>query len=630
MANNTALQGLCPAPFMQSINFNSGGYVDGRFCASLDDAGTIQCCLPCPATDYLYPETFSIAHKVAEALSVAGVVFCVFLLASFIVLPAEKTRRHYLSYGLVIGVLLLSLGFVIPLGHRPEQCFDEITPNDMYSSLTCAFSGAFVVSGGVAITVWIFIRALSMHLQICWDVMPGRKFFYAAQALGWGLIAVIFTVTITITGVSFRFGEVCHVNSIHSMADFWGPLLGIAGLSMLTQTATFIYCINVYLRNMWSDDDDDKAGTQSSASGLPSYTTSVRTRSARAVYRRVSKVVLLQWRGILIVVFVLVDVIFFATVFVFIDTAERTLLSDLEALIPWVSCLTQNPDNRERCFALGQSLFIDLPTVIALLLLLSLVGLQCFLLLARASMFSAWLAFFRRHTTSAAKREFVSLDAARHRSTSASMYKSTASHNNPHAFELLKVAHHPGPNAAVMSSNKVATREWFSGVDGDAKYSSNDDIYIHDDDDVSTAHTRSPMDADEDAVDVAVAVAVPAHTYHSPLSSSPSSPPLSPSLPQSPSSPSLRPSLQQQQPSLSSSSSSPPLRQAQPQLHNFSKPRPSITTTYHQQQQQHQNQQQQQQYQQHQQQHNRVNSTNWDPRSTLARGGLGLHPPTSP
>jgi len=130
------------------------------------------------------------------------------------------------------------LGFVIPFGAQPEQCYDKITPNDMYSSLTCAFSGAFILSGGMSIGVWIFIRALSMHLQICWDVTPGKKFFYWAQGLGWSIAATFFTLTITITGVSFRFGDVCHVNAEHSMEDFWGPLLAISGGAMVIQIAT--------------------------------------------------------------------------------------------------------------------------------------------------------------------------------------------------------------------------------------------------------------------------------------------------------------------------------------------------------------------------------------------------------
>jgi hypothetical protein len=110
----------------------------------------------------------------------------------------------------------------------------------MFSSTTCAFSGAFLIAGGLSFAVWIFIRALSMHLQICWDVMPGKRFFYCAQGLGWGIAATFFTVTITITGVSFRFGDVCHVNSANSMQDFWGPLLVIAGAAMLVQLATYV------------------------------------------------------------------------------------------------------------------------------------------------------------------------------------------------------------------------------------------------------------------------------------------------------------------------------------------------------------------------------------------------------
>lgn len=130
------------------------------------------------------------------------------------------------------------LGFIIPLAAEPEQCLDEITPNDMFTSLACAFSGAFVIAGGLIVTIWVFIRALSMHLQICWDQQPGKKFFYFAQIFGWGVAAALFTATITVTGVSFRFGHSCHVNSRHAMKGFWGPLLGIAGLTVIIQIAT--------------------------------------------------------------------------------------------------------------------------------------------------------------------------------------------------------------------------------------------------------------------------------------------------------------------------------------------------------------------------------------------------------
>lgn len=253
--------------------------------------------------------------------------------------------------------------------------------------------------------VWIFIRALSMHLQICWDVTPGKQFFYWAQGLGWSVAATFFTITITITGVSFRFGDVCHVNAENSMRDFWGPLLAIAGAAMVTQVATFAYCIKVYLQNMFSDDQTE---TQSSM-GLPSYTTSVRTRSARAVYRRVRKVLWLQWRGITIVVFILVDVIFFSVVFIWFNSLTSHAKDNVKELMPYLFCLINNPTDPSPCFEVGQSLAIDESTVIAILMMLSVAGLQVFILLARWSMVTGWMEFFRGKFSQ--NREFVSLDA---------------------------------------------------------------------------------------------------------------------------------------------------------------------------------------------------------------------------
>lgn len=89
----------------------------------------------------------------------------IFMLISYMVLPAQKTRSHYLSVCLIVAVMMITLGFTIPLAAQPEQCYNEITPNDMYSLQECAWSGAFIVAGGLCATMWIFIRALSMNLQ---------------------------------------------------------------------------------------------------------------------------------------------------------------------------------------------------------------------------------------------------------------------------------------------------------------------------------------------------------------------------------------------------------------------------------------------------------------------------------
>jgi len=152
----------------------------------------------------------------------------------------------------------------------------------------------------------------------------------------------------------------------------------------------------------------DETETQSSA-GLPSYTTSVRTRSARAVYRRVRKVLWLQWRGITIVVFILVDVIFFSVVFIWLNALTSHAKDNVQELFPFLLCLMKNPDKPDPCFPLGQDLAINESTVIAILMMLSIAGIQVFILLARGSMFVGWYEFFKSKFSK--NREFVSLDA---------------------------------------------------------------------------------------------------------------------------------------------------------------------------------------------------------------------------
>lgn len=416
-----------------------------------------------------------------------GLILLVFMLASYMVLPAQKTRSHYLSVCLIVAVIFITLGFTIPLGAQPEQCYNEITPNDMYSSNECAWSGAFIIAGGLSATTWICIRALSMNLQICWDIVPGRKFFYFSQAFGWGIPAILFAATLTATGVSFRFGNACHVNHNNSMADFWGPLMAIAGLAGILQLITFAYCVNVYLRNLWSDSPANS--TAASGSGLPSYTGSVRTQTARAVYQRLKKVLWLQWRGICIVSIILVDVIFFAIVFVYLDGLQNSVAHDITKITPWLVCLATHPTNKDACLALSRGWLVNEPTVVAVLILLSLAGVQVFIFLARPSVFPAWIDFFRHRFTS--RQEFVSLDARQDGMRSASQQQDYMTYDRGHqstTFEMQK----PGYTATVtgpMSLDLDTKNAMFSP--SPTILSSPDDSYrspIHTDRTTSPSH----------------------------------------------------------------------------------------------------------------------------------------------
>ncbi|KAL8682425.1 MAG: hypothetical protein Q9186_001546 [Xanthomendoza sp. 1 TL-2023] len=438
MANITEGRGSCVAPFLELSRFPSKeGYQPGRFCAPVPSrGGSIECCLPCPVTSWIYSDNFETLPKVSNWLNVTGMVCTASLLVSFFVLPIERTSRHYLNVCFIVAVCILQLGFIIPLGAQPEQCHDAITPNDMISDLTCAFSGACLLAGGFAAISWGFLRSLSIHLQICWQVVPGRKFFWSSLLAGWGLPILFGSVALARTGVSYRFGDTCHINHDKALQDYWGPLLAFATVSTILQFATLGYCIRVYIRALFKDD-----GRSQSSSGLPSHNGSVKTVTAKQAYRRVQKAIAVQWRGIVVVVIIIVNVIFLAVVFVSMDNTEQAVMQNFGRAEPWLSCLVLNKGDKNMCLDKVKGLTTSESTVMAVLILMSLNGIWTLLFLGRASMIPGWIDLIR--TRFARKHDFVSVDARR-LSTNARPYEMMTS--PPHSEYAPKT-----PEAVVTS-----------------------------------------------------------------------------------------------------------------------------------------------------------------------------------
>lgn len=259
----------------------------------------------------------------------------------------------------------LQLAFLIPLADQPEQCANQITPNDMYSNITCAISGAFLIFGGWAVVIWVFWRALALHLQICWEVSYGKVFFWITLIVGWLIPAIGVALTLGLTGVSYRFGNVCHINHEHGLEDFWGPLLAFATLALVLQCITIGYCINVYVRSVL----DDKTTTENS-SGVPTYSGSMNTASAKQAYRRVKRVIQLQWRGATIVLLIIAEVVFFSIIFVSMDNSAQVNDDLIERAKPWITCLLLTGGDKDRCLPQAQDLVKPEGIVIAVLVCL--------------------------------------------------------------------------------------------------------------------------------------------------------------------------------------------------------------------------------------------------------------------
>ena len=191
---------------------------------------------------------------------------------------------------------------------------------------------------------------------------------WATLIVGWGIPAIGLALALVFSGVSFRFGDTCHINHNNSLADFWVPLLVLAGITLIVQFITISYCTKVYVLYLGA------RSTTRGFLGLPLYGNSIRgTLSPIEAYRRIRPVIYLQWRGFTVVLIIIAEVVFFSIIFVFLDNVETRLHQDPLQAEAWLICLIKY-GKKEPCTPLGEELVVNEATVVAVLVLLSVIS----------------------------------------------------------------------------------------------------------------------------------------------------------------------------------------------------------------------------------------------------------------
>ena len=252
---------------------------------------------------------------------------------------------------------------------------------------------------------------------------------WTAFLCGFGIPAIGLSVMLKLTGVSFRFGEICHINIDKSLHDYWAPMMSFGAAALVLQLSTMAYCMHIYLRSLF----DKSASTTENSSGLPSYTASIRTVSARHAWRRIQRVLQLQWRGAALVLIILGNVIFFAVVFINMDRQVDPTASNIAKALPWLTCLGEGGSKKE-CEKYASHIGPNEATLLAMVYLLSLVGFWNFILFARPSMFAGWLDLARRGL--ARRHEFTSADAHDRFADSKGFEMLTTAAKTPEPYEM--------------------------------------------------------------------------------------------------------------------------------------------------------------------------------------------------
>ncbi|TKA45682.1 hypothetical protein B0A49_13363 [Cryomyces minteri] len=340
--------------------------------------------------------------RVADWLNVAALALCVFLLVSFAVLPESRSHRHYLSTGLVLSVIMVQLAFIIPLGTKPDVCANSITPADMHTSTSCAWSGALLLAGGMGTVVWVLLRSLWTHLRVCWDRKPSDHYFWVSQLIGIGLPAVFLVAALSATGVSYRAGNACLPNRPNSFADFWGWLVAFSGLSTIVQFSTTGFCLWVYLGNLYAGNSMLGFGRSTNAGLLAqNLDVCIRTELKRQAWQRVRNAFMLQCRSIVMSMLVIIESVYFATVFLQQQMVTMTTVGPAveEKIRMWTECIVLQGGDKNKCLSLAKGLTSSEEVVVASVILVSVIAIECFFLLGRLSMFKGWRNIFRHRKT---------------------------------------------------------------------------------------------------------------------------------------------------------------------------------------------------------------------------------------
>lgn len=199
------------------------------------------------------------------------------------------------------------------------------------------------------------------------------------------------TVSMKVTGVSYRTGLVCLPNHYKAITTFWAWEVGFAGAALLVQWITTGYCLWAFLRVLvgrrekrggggggggGSDDGRETVAQERSGPEQSSFASQPSTGSEPAerlqkTWWQIRRILLMQWRHIALTVIMAVESLFYTIVFVAQDTrfGEAAVHVDKPEAKTWSACLLFNNGDKEACLQYAEELAIPRDLVLGSLLL---------------------------------------------------------------------------------------------------------------------------------------------------------------------------------------------------------------------------------------------------------------------
>lgn len=206
-----------------------------------------------------------------------------------------------------------------------------------------------------------------------------------AIALGIGLPILFLAISLPISGVSYRLGNVCVPNQFSALATWFAWILIFAAISWVLQVVTILFCLWKFASSMVAGPTGktthmSKASVSTADSGHTWGGTSLTpAKQRRVAWRKVKRLLILQWRSIVLAFIVANLTVYFGIVFIQQNLTTKILpgtenLTNVD--LTWFVCLMAHNGDKNACLAQASGLGLAEGRAIGTLVLAS-VSLQC-------------------------------------------------------------------------------------------------------------------------------------------------------------------------------------------------------------------------------------------------------------
>ena len=211
-----------------------------------------------------------------------------------------------------------------------------------------------VVSAVLLRSIWTALRIMANFERV-------ELFKRISVVLGVGLPILFLAISLPMTGVSYRLGNVCVPNDPSALATWFAWLITFAAISWIIQVVTIVYCMWKFARSSLAGPNHGTSASR--ASDTTEMTTSefvqppekkvlTPARRRRIAWRKIRNVMVLQWRSIVMAFTVVNLTIYFSIVYVQQAATTRSSFGTADISAPdflWIACLMANGGNKNEC-----------------------------------------------------------------------------------------------------------------------------------------------------------------------------------------------------------------------------------------------------------------------------------------